>query len=649
MSRQYMHVPLSSPRHIRLVVLLPAENHAAPLNFCIVETTLDQPLPYAALSYSWDAPAGSTKLDCGNGVLPVTPNCEAALRYLRGKTYSRLMWIDSICIDQTEDAIGERNHQVSFMGEIFKKADTVIIWLGEMDDDTRIAMLAVENVINQPQRFESSAELKLRLRALSTGITSAAEDPFRPISRRSWFYRIWTIQEAVLGRSDRVIVGCGSAIVPWVHLVQLGLAMEVTAYSWDICARAMRLQTRLLASVLSLEQGAYEQQLFESANILAPSAQSAPRAEGYRSSLCLIFDEARDKLATNPKDKVFALYGILQELQFEMPQPDYKKTVQRIYKESVVATIKHDQSLFVLYCVPTASRRPGLASWVPDWSQPAWKEPDHRHCFSYKQFAAAKDSRGGWRFSPDADRLIVSGIIFDSVAFRLEGVTEDYRLGNIWRDRNLRDMISPRDDILDAHRETFEIMTAWVKSNPGNCYPTGEDWEKALLRTLLMDKPTFASLYAEFNAYNPWLRATTASDLEFVKIGVENINAADPNRPLPGDEAHLKVYLEFQTPTQLFSKVWRSIWKFHLAAESHCRHKCFFHTKKGYFGLAPDPLPTPAAPGDVIAVVQGMEMPLLLRPVDGGYRLITHVYVHGIMYGEAWPDDANELEEIVLI
>lgn len=56
--------------------------------------------------------------------------------------------------------------------------------------------------------------------------------------------------------------------------------------------------------------------------------------------------------------------------------------------------------------------------------------------------------------------------------------------------------------------------------------------------------------------------------------------------------------------------------------------------------------------GDVIAIVGNLGMPLLRRPVEGEYRLLTHVYVHGIMYGEAWPErekEEDELEEIVLV
>ncbi|OCT54968.1 hypothetical protein CLCR_02818 [Cladophialophora carrionii] len=653
MSRQYTHVPLSNPRHIRVVVLRPAENLAAPLDFCIVETSLDQPLPYLAVSYAWDAPSGNTELNCGNGSLLVTPNCEAALRYLRGKIATRRLWIDSICIDQTENAMGERNHQVFLMGEIFKKADGVLIWLGEMDDDSRIAMVAVDNIINQPKLIEGHTDISARLQARLNETRYKTADPFSPIFKRSWFHRMWTIQEALLGPVDRVIVQCGNATMPWIYLVGLAFALDGAEYGSNTWARAIHVHARLSASLSHLDQERYERALPESATVLEPSVESEPRAEGFHFPISLFFDDAREKLATDPKDKVFALYGIFQEFQIAIPRPDYNKPMQEIYKESAIASIKNDKDLSILYYVPSPSRHPGLASWVPDWSQPGWEAVDTRYCFRRDRFDTAKNTSGRWRFSPDSNHLIVSARIFDSVAFRLEGLTKGNRLSKNLRDGTVRDLITTTEKgcgrTLDACRETFEIMTRWVKSTHGNCYPTGEDLKEALQRTFLFDTPALISLVAKRDAFKPWFRAATASDLEFVKMGVEIINAADPSRPYSELESLLKTCLETLTPSQLFFIVSEFIRFFQLVAIFHCHHKCFFHTKKGYFGLAPDPLPTPIRPGDVIAVVQGMEMPFLLRPVDGGYKLLAHVYVHGIMYGEAWPDDANEVEDLVLI
>ena len=35
---------------------------------------------------------------------------------------------------------------------------------------------------------------------------------------------------------------------------------------------------------------------------------------------------------------------------------------------------------------------------------------------------------------------------------------------------------------------------------------------------------------------------------------------------------------------------------------------------------------------------------------DGdGYRLVTHVCVHGMMYGDYWPENEEDLEPIILV
>jgi hypothetical protein len=89
--------------------------------------------------------------------------------------------------------------------------------------------------------------------------------------------------------------------------------------------------------------------------------------------------------------------------------------------------------------------------------------------------------------------------------------------------------------------------------------------------------------------------------------------------------------------------------RFHQFAMVSCAQKCFFYTDNNYFGTAPDPLPDSIQAGDMVAVVSGLEMPLVLRPVEGGHRLISHVYVHGMMYGELWPEGQDQLQNIALV
>ncbi|ENH70979.1 hypothetical protein FOC1_g10008350 [Fusarium oxysporum f. sp. cubense race 1] len=59
----------------------------------------------------------------GNRALPITRNCHQALSRLRRKTGSLLIWVDAVCINQSD--LGERSEQVAMMGTIFSQATEV--------------------------------------------------------------------------------------------------------------------------------------------------------------------------------------------------------------------------------------------------------------------------------------------------------------------------------------------------------------------------------------------------------------------------------------------------------------------------------------------------------------------------------------------
>ena len=90
-------------------------------------------LQYEALSYVWGSSVGTVPIVCNKKALLVTPSCESALRHLRLKDRTRVLWVDSICIDQdnTAESIRERNILVASMGEIYAKASSTLCWLGE--------------------------------------------------------------------------------------------------------------------------------------------------------------------------------------------------------------------------------------------------------------------------------------------------------------------------------------------------------------------------------------------------------------------------------------------------------------------------------------------------------------------------------------
>jgi Heterokaryon incompatibility protein (HET) len=129
----------------------------------------------------------------------------------------------SICINQAD--IEERNAQVKKMGDIYSLADRVVLWLGLEEDDSKHALSTLHHFSTQVEYLKDG----------SMGDAPGAEhiqwwQPGCPLPydertwsslvavfRRSWFTRVWVLQEAQLANPS-AIVQCGFETMPWVAL-----------------------------------------------------------------------------------------------------------------------------------------------------------------------------------------------------------------------------------------------------------------------------------------------------------------------------------------------------------------------------------------------------------------------------------------------
>ncbi len=66
--------------------------------------------------------------------------------------------------------------------------------------------------------------------------------------------------------------------------------------------------------------------------------------------------------STDPRDKVFALYGPCCNLDIPLPAPDYAKSLDQIYSQVTRALIDQDENLDILYMVNTPRRLTDLPS-----------------------------------------------------------------------------------------------------------------------------------------------------------------------------------------------------------------------------------------------------------------------------------------------
>lgn len=439
---------------------------------------------------------------------------------------------------------------------------------------------------------------------------------------------------------NRVHIQSGNTSIPWIRLFITVDILKNTDYKWPNSGTAMAFHHGLTI-YLSVTRWPRVLEMLD----------DNPGLHNNTPVAYIVLMYAKGKKATDPKDKVFALYSLFRELSIELPKPDYEKSLEQIYREATVASIKYDKLLNILYYCPSDNRRLGLRSWVPDWSDPAWESDDSRSAMSHSRFAACGPSDPRWHFADDDTKLIVMGKIFDTVMYRSETMPDK---AEIYREtRNGTDLLTPSrrlteygNKFLDFTRQCLKTFKAWLEVSQWSNYSNGESAQDAFRRTIIQDSHT-----PEIQYFDQWLNILQASDSRIMELALDNTTPEwrQEVQPLLHETFLSRMMERVAANVRTHFALGETSNFCYYAMEMTCG-KCFFRTENGYFGTAPDPASVCVEAGDKVAVVSGLAHPLLLRPVEGGgYRLLTHIYLHGIMYGEAWPDNDSVLEELALV
>lgn len=188
---RYQYRPLNQGEmlELRILVLEPGD-FDDPLYGSLKHVNLQQYPLYDAVSYTWanqageDAPSSKIFFKREGSHIAITVNCAAALRRLRLPVRERRLWIDAICIDQSNFI--ERNHQVKNLTLTFRSAQLVVVYLGEGDEPT--------------QRL-------LEYMAKDCGGSIPDITDFISFFQQRWFHRVWVLQEIAAAKTLTMIYG----------------------------------------------------------------------------------------------------------------------------------------------------------------------------------------------------------------------------------------------------------------------------------------------------------------------------------------------------------------------------------------------------------------------------------------------------------
>ncbi|KAI1173990.1 heterokaryon incompatibility protein-domain-containing protein [Nemania sp. FL0916] len=352
---------------IRTVRLLPGAPED-PVRCTLKEVPLTRDntcLNYEALSYVWGDPKDTVPILVNELQFHITRNLNDALCQFRriGKGFLETdIWIDAICINQND--LDEKSKQVPRIANIYSMANRVVIWLGR-------------NSAEEEEIFRRGFECRSKLHEIyvreiaSTGLSfddwyyfdthpeldkveNETSDIWHLMSHRSWFTRIWTVQEFCLaGESSIFYAGAHSMTIGALNL--WGRSGQASFYSG-------RKQTAMMAM---FARWRWFQDHMSSSTTYPGAGRSVI------SSLLELLVQTGCIATSVPHDRI---YGLLALAAMAAPapgnlpsvlQPNYLLSYESVYATYARFIIKWTGDLRILLCGRNDLQ--GVPSWVPDF------------------------------------------------------------------------------------------------------------------------------------------------------------------------------------------------------------------------------------------------------------------------------------------
>jgi len=240
-------------------------------------------------------------------VFSVRKNLYDALTHMRSDTESRVLWIDALCIDQSDGQ--ERNHQVQLMGDIYHSARQVIVWLGVAAEDSDLAM----NLKTKVRDF--------KIPTMEEILEIVEIEALVKLWNRSYWYRVWIRQEIQLAQIYTVY--CGSKFLTEKDMDILFALVGSWPTGRD---RYMNEHSERLAVLFKqLDRGIVKEHIF--LRHMPNSMTSLHRL--ISSSLQL------NCVSSEPRDYVYAFLGLASDCKSGELLCDYQKPLVEIYLDAI--------------------------------------------------------------------------------------------------------------------------------------------------------------------------------------------------------------------------------------------------------------------------------------------------------------------------
>jgi Heterokaryon incompatibility protein (HET) len=424
------------------------------------------------------------------------------------------------------------------------------------------------------------------------------------IFTRSWFRRVWIVQEIAVAR-DAIVV-CGPDSMPW---------REFRKGCDQIERRVRR------TSIRNPYIDTHFRQCTSIGKSLDISNLSSRKAQLKRKLLFLLnrfghFD------TTDPRDKIYGLLGLASEVQQpnaenEKIVPDYNQPTSMVYADLVNFLVSKTRRLDVLRACEGSRKIPDLPSWVPDWTCTAARHMERFQLEPYDLSSHPSSEIPVARFSNNLMTMTVRGFVMGHLVDSGEVLIRSHN--------------SPEESL--AKNYPITILNLIMKYGPWliNSGIFGFCMDSALwlfIKFVPEAKATMTPYYGLVNSLVEKFRSQLADE---DWAGEDLSNGDEPGLPINWENI-FEVQSSFGREESVIRIVkWKSVLKNTTIDPVKCR------------AYAADP-----QGGDLVCMFIGADEPCLVREEDDGYRLVGSV-TFGHCNRLLWKDCEREHEAGTLI
>ena len=462
------------------------------------------------------------------------------------------------------------------MGDIFQKADKVIVWLGPDQDRSTLAL-------NQLDLLASKIEINWQSQKMQSASTEHAEAHWADLTvalpydwetwnaiyhllNRSWFERLWIWQEIRLQTREAELL-CGTHNISWQQFRDAMFCLTIKAKVPDV---GVILFKRIRHVFRLCDTNAF-------------------------AGLEALLTQTRYCRCSDPRDRIFAILGLVDKKEADIHiEPDYTQSVGKVYKDVAVEYIQKRRNLEILSYCGMRDKKSGLTCWIPKWAVPT--ELQDRQMPSWVPDWSLP------RVGDDIPNVHATGTAFAEINYDGSEILEviGVALGTV---STLEQIFSA--EATHTHEGMLEIMEKLAPTYlEDHGYVAGGSLADGFLRTVCCN--VFDDIYLPpYSALPNFQHAKVAF---FAHIACQESSLST--------SPALKNYLDY--------------------VHGHVLGKSLLWMREGYIGLAPEETQV----GDQVYLILGCGAPIILRPKPNDeWQVVGGCYVHGVEKGRVFLGD----------